>query len=109
MPFIYHITTDIDWAVAQGSGAYTADSLATEGFIHCSDEEQYVDVANRLFRGRQDLVLLQIDTELVPSDIVYENLEGGAVHYPHVYGPIPVAAVVGVTRLVPAAGGGFVK
>jgi len=36
MKLIYHIARRADWESARSSGLYTADSLATEGFIHCS-------------------------------------------------------------------------
>jgi len=50
---IFHITSAATWNTAQASGAYAADSLATEGFIHCSEANQYCWVANQRFRGRQ--------------------------------------------------------
>ena len=39
-------------------------------------------------------MLLRIDPALVTSPIVVEDLVGSGVEFPHVYGPIPVAAVV---------------
>jgi len=104
---IFHITTGADWAGAQKSGEYAADSLETEGFIHCSDPRQVVGVANARFRGRADLVLLHVDVRRLDAEVRYENLEGGNDLFPHVYGAIPVAAVVKVTRLQPGDGGVF--
>ena len=104
---IVHITTERAWTDARAHGAYTADSLATEGFIHCSKPEQVVWVANQRFRGRADLVLLHIDPSRLDAKVVYENLEGGEQLFPHVYGPIPVSAVVDVTPFRPSAGGTF--
>ena len=74
---ILHITTGQAWAQAQRDGTYAADSLATEGFIHCSEAHQVIWVANMRFRHRQDLVLLQIDVSRLSAPVVYENLEGG--------------------------------
>ena len=56
MALIFHITTAAAWEQARAAGAYTADSLATEGFIHCSDPHQVAWVANTRFRGRSDLI-----------------------------------------------------
>jgi len=53
-----------------------------------------MDVANRLFRGHRDLVLLTIDADRVRSPIRYENLEGGTELFPHVYGSLNVDAVI---------------
>jgi len=96
---ILHITTAAQWAEAQTRGAYTADSLATEGFIHCSDPHQVAWVAGQRFRGRTDMVVLKIDPARLAAEIRYENLEGGTQLFPHVYGPIPCAAVTDVTPL----------
>jgi uncharacterized protein (DUF952 family) len=84
-----------------------ADSLVAEGFIHCSDAHQVAWVANQRFRGRQDLVLLHIDPARLGSEVRYENLEGGIQHFPHVYGAIPVSAVLEVTPLQPSDDGTF--
>lgn len=100
-PRIFHITTAQEWSRALAAGEYAADSLATEGFIHCSDGHQYRWVARTRFRGRTDLILLHIDPSRVYAEIRYENLEGGSELFPHVYGTIPADAVIDVTRLDP--------
>ena len=79
----------------------------TEGFIHCSDADQVIWVANQRFRGRQDLVLLHIDSRLLDAEVRYENLEGGQQQFPHVYGPIPLSAVVDAVPFKPGADGTF--
>ncbi len=96
---ILHITTPADWERAQRDGSYTADSLQTEGFIHCSEPQQVAWVVNRHFKGRTGLILLHIDRSRLDADVRYENLEGGEQLFPHVYGAIPVSAVVKVTPL----------
>jgi len=104
---IYHITTCADWDSAKEVGEYTADSLESEGFIHCSVAVQVQATANRFFRGRQDLVLLSINEKGVTAEIKYENLEGGMDLFPHVYGPLPVKAVIRVLDLLPDQDGFF--
>jgi len=104
---IFHITSRAAWDAALGAGIYEADSLKSEGFIHCSTAEQYIWVANQRFRGRTDLVLLHIDDGRLRSDVRHENLEGGAPLFPHVYGAIPIAAVLNVTPLRPLDDGSF--
>ena len=104
---IFHITSRTAWDAALGAGIYEADSLKTEGFIHCSTAEQYIWVANQRFRGRTDLVLLHIDDRRLRSEVRYENLEGGAPLFPHVYGAIPITAVLNVTPFLPHPDGTF--
>jgi len=107
MATIFHITTEREWQEAVRRGRYEAQSLSTAGFIHCSDRHQVIRVANSIFRGVDRLVLLHIDTERLSSPVVYENLEGGAEMFPHVYGPIDLDAVRKVTPFRPAEDGRF--
>jgi len=104
---ILHLTTAGAWADAQASGAVTADSLASEGFIHCSEPQQVIWVANMRFRGRTDLLLLDIEVARLVSPLTYENLEGGEQQFPHVYGPINLDAVRRAAPFPPNADGGF--
>jgi uncharacterized protein (DUF952 family) len=96
---ILHITTPEAWAAANAQGSYAADSLATAGFIHCCEERQLAWVVQTHFPGRTGLLLLHVDTRRLGADVKYENLEGGTELFPHVYGAIPLAAVVDVTPL----------
>ena len=96
---ILHITTQVAWDDALEKGAYTADSLAAAGFIHCCEERQLAWVVLRHFPGRTGLLLLRIDPARLDADVRYENLEGGSELFPHVYGAIPVSAVVDVSPL----------
>ena len=101
------MTTAQDWDTARAAGAYEADSLATEGFIHCSEADQYAWVANQRFLGRQDLVLLRIEESRLTAPLRRENLEGGERLFPHIYGALNLDAVVHVAPFVPAADGSF--
>src|SRR6185295_17521570 len=106
-PRIFHITTHDAWEHAKAAGRYTADSLQSEGFIHCSEARQVTWVANTRFKGRTDLVLLHVDEAAVGAEVRRENLEGGTQLFPHVYGALPVTAVVDVTPMVPSPDGTF--
>jgi len=107
MSIILHITRRTDWEAALASGSYAPDSLRTQGFIHCSTPEQVVPVANFLFKGQKDLVLLCIETDRVEAEIRCENLEGGAKLFPHVYGALGIEAVVSVFGFPPKDDGAF--
>ena len=104
---IYHITSCQAWQQARQRGDYRAESLETEGFIHCSTEEQVVPVAEHLFKGDQDLCLLMIEPSLLASDLKWEPPADGTPPpgvsegdlFPHIYGPINLDAVVKVFDL----------
>jgi uncharacterized protein (DUF952 family) len=96
---IYHLALVSEWEAAQASGSYTTStlgvSLEAEGFIHASHEHQWEGVRERFYRGvAEPLVLLVVDTALLASPVVEEVPDGAAEAFPHVYGPIEVAAVV---------------
>ena len=104
---IYHITEAAAWQAAQQSGQYTGDTLTSEGFIHFSTEPQVERTANRFYHGRHDLVVLEVDPALANAPVRYENLEGGTELFPHLYGPLPVSAVVRAIPFPPDTDGGF--
>jgi uncharacterized protein (DUF952 family) len=104
---LFHITSEEELRTARIEGVYRPAAFAREGFIHCSYRRQVAPVANRLFRGRQGLVLLEIDPARVSSPIVDENLEGGTELFPHIYGPLPLAAVARVHAFVGGSDGLF--
>ncbi len=104
---IFHITRSADWQKALEEGAYQADTLASQGFIHCSTRAQVVSVANRFYLGQHGLVLLEIDSRRVQPDIRRENLEGGAELFPHIYGPLNLEAVEKVVAFEPGDDGQF--
>lgn len=106
MPSIFHIASAEAWAASQASGEYRGDTLATEGFIHCSRAEQVAAVANAFYAGHTDLMLLHIDRARVASELRDEPSDGDV--YPHIYGELNLDAVVDAMPFVPGADGRFV-
>ena len=94
---IFHLAVPGDWADSFATGEYTTStrgmSLAEVGFIHCSTSDQLVSTANRFYGDLDQLVVLTIDPLLVPSPIVFEPGADLDVLFPHIFGPLPVAAV----------------
>jgi uncharacterized protein (DUF952 family) len=103
---LWHLAERAEWAAARGAGAYERStrglSLAEVGFVHCSYPDQLAGVAAALYADAGALVLLRIDPARVPAEI---RVEGG---FPHVYGPIPVAAVTSAEPLTRDATGRLV-
>jgi uncharacterized protein (DUF952 family) len=113
---IYHITRRDDWPAAQREGVYRSDSLESQGFIHASTAGQVTQVANVIFKGQTDLVLLCIDESKVRSKVIYEppiNPSTGQPEpnvtdlFPHIYGPLNLDAVVRVVDFPPGSDGTF--
>jgi uncharacterized protein (DUF952 family) len=100
---LLHVTERSLWDAARASGTYEMSTrgrtLQEEGFIHCSLRHQFPKVAAFLYgsySGPDDLVVLVIDPERLGVPLRYEAMEPGGEEFPHVYGPIPVKAVVDV-------------
>lgn len=104
---IYHITTKDEWQQARLIQAYMADSLNTQGFIHCSTREQILGTANSYFKGKNDLVILCIEADRVQAPIKYEHPEGDPRTFPHIYGPLNIKAVLFAVDFPPEADGSF--
>ena len=107
MKLIFHMTTVDQWQEARDCGAYWAESLKTEGFIHFSTASQVIDVANFLFRGQEDLVLLCVDQDEVDVEVRYEKVEGDERRFPHVYGRVLCSQVSEVIEFLPSDDGSF--
>lgn len=95
MEIIFHIASPESWQQAQSTASYQSETLASEGFIHCSTVAQIVTVANRFFGGQEKVLLLCIDSEKVKAEIKYEESEPNQF-FPHIYGEINVDAVLKV-------------
>jgi uncharacterized protein (DUF952 family) len=93
---IFHIVRTAIWDSHSGE-LYEAESLATEGFIHCSFAEQLDAVIHRYYSDADEIVILEIDPALLTSKLVVEPSTGGE-NYPHIYGPINRSAIVGTER-----------
>ena len=106
--FIFHITPGAAWSAARGGGHYAADSLAGEGFIHCSTAGQLLRVADLFFTGQHGLVLLVIDPVLLNPELRWEPGSDLVTElYPHVYGPVNLGAVVDALEFEPGPDGKF--
>ena len=120
--YIFHLASNDAWLAAVGPdgfwqgkrGAYHAESLSREGFIHCSKPSQIVDVANTFYRGQQGMVLLVLDPSKLEPALKWEppaepeppHARAGDL-FPHVYGPINLDAVIQVLAFEPDTDGFF--
>lgn len=90
----YHITTPEAIKRMEDTGFLIAESLNTEGFIHCSEAWQLPGVAERFYKGVEGLKVVQIDPFRLTSKLIYEKAADAEDWFPHVYGPINRDAIV---------------
>ncbi|MGE3542001.1 MAG: DUF952 domain-containing protein [Candidatus Tectimicrobiota bacterium] len=100
---IYRITERATWDAAQEAGRFASADLAAEGFIHCCTVQQLSGVAERYYQGQRDLMVLEIDETRLTVPVRWEDLRQAGELFPHVYGPIPLAAVRRCRALRPEA------
>ena len=98
---VFHIATPAEAERLRADGHLEPDSLATEGFVHCSTASQVVDTTARYFEPDAHLVLVQLDTDMVENDLQWPEVYPGQ-HFPHLHAPVEMAAVVAIIPWGPA-------
>ncbi len=108
MTVIYKISPRAAWTAAEAAGVFTGAPVdVADGFIHFSAAHQVRETAAKHFRGQTDLVLAAVDDALLGDKLVWEPSRGGDL-FPHLYGPLPMSAVVSIVDLPLGADGGHV-
>lgn len=93
-PVIYHLCHEDDWAVAQANGVYVGSAKAlADGFLHLSTATQAAASAAKHMAGHDDLYVLAVRVADLGTALRWEVSRGGAL-FPHVYGAIPLDAVI---------------
>jgi uncharacterized protein (DUF952 family) len=93
---LYHLVPREIWDGAPDP--YVPGGYAEVGFVHLSTSDQ-VDIPGRaLFAGRDDMALLVIDSRRLADEVRLEEGDPptAGVLFPHLYGPLPHAAVIDV-------------
>lgn len=98
-PFIYKICPAALWRAAEAEGVFTGAPVdAADGFIHFSTSAQVEETARRHFKGQDGLKLVTIRAAALGEALRWEPSRGGDL-FPHLYGPLPLAAVETVADL----------
>ena len=85
------------WNEAEAAGTFTGSAVdARDGYIHFSTAAQLEETARRHFAGQLDLVLVEVDAAALGEALRWEPSRDGAL-FPHLYAPLPLSAVRGVT------------
>jgi uncharacterized protein (DUF952 family) len=93
MTRIYKICSAGLWREAEDKGFLQGSpDDVRDGFIHFSTAAQLAETGARHFAGQTDLVLVSVDATALGDALRYEPSRGGDL-FPHLYGPLPVAAV----------------
>ena len=96
---IYKICPEPLWRAAERAGTFAGAPVdLADGYIHFSTEAQVEETAAKHFAGQSGLLLVAVDEARLGGTLKYEASRGGAL-FPHLYGPLDLAAVVWVKPL----------
>lgn len=105
MSVAFKIIDAAEWAAARDVGAYAGSAVdRADGFIHLSAADQLAETAAKHYAGREALRLLEVDLAALGETLVWEPSRGGAL-FPHIHGPLPVAAVLSDRAMAVSADG----
>lgn len=91
--FIYKICSAALWRAAEAAGRFDGAPVDfADGFIHFSTAAQVIETAEKHFAGQDGLLLVAVDPAKLGAALKYEPSRGGAL-FPHLYAPLPLAAV----------------
>jgi glutathione S-transferase len=127
--WIYHLALTEEWQAGQRQGSYRRStrglSLEQVGFIHASRADQLAATYRRFYGDAGPVTLLTIDPQRLTAPLRYEpapqgggdagsvgivmaggkeSAEGGekgSELFPHIYGPLPLEAVLNAEPFAP--------
>jgi uncharacterized protein (DUF952 family) len=115
---ILHLISRHDFDRLNGP-LYEPASLASEGFVHCTDDvDTLLGVANRFYRDVVgEVLVLDLDSDAVGAPVIWEapaHVDGSPAldsdpRFPHIYGPVPLAAISRIRSFVRAADGSYLS
>lgn len=101
MTRLFKLLTDADRAALSASDSWAGSAAdLRDGFIHLCTEAQCAGVRARYYAGVAPLWLAQIDAARLGDALRWEPATGGE-DFPHLYAPLPAAAVVAMTLAEP--------
>ena len=94
----YKIFTADQWAQFQADNVFHGAPVdLADGYIHLSDADQLQGTLDKHFAGQSGLVIVAVDLESLGYLVKWEVSRGDAL-FPHIYGPLPMTAVLRVER-----------
>lgn len=90
----FKILTGEQWIQFQTDGIFRGAPVdLADGYIHLSTADQVQGTLDKHFAGQKDLVIAEVNLPMLDDVIRWEVSRGGAL-FPHIYGGLPMAAVV---------------
>jgi len=97
--FIYKITSKNQWTSTEASGCFEGAGIdRSDGFIHFSSAAQLIETVSKHFVGKRELLIICVDADKLGEHLRWEPSRGGDL-FPHLYGVLPLSAVVETLEL----------
>lgn len=94
----YKVLTADQWAMFERDGVFTGAPVdRADGYIHMSTDDQLDETIAKHFAEQTGLVIAEIDLTALGNAIRWEPSRGGAL-FPHLYGDLPIDAVISTRR-----------
>ena len=91
----YKVLTKEQFADWQTEGSFRGSPVdLADGYIHLSTADQLQATLDKHFDGQTGLVVAEVDLTALGDTLRWEPSRGGAP-FPHVYGDLPLAALLG--------------
>jgi uncharacterized protein (DUF952 family) len=91
----FKVLTADQWAQFDADGIFHGAPVdLVDGYIHLSAVDQLQGTIDKHFAGQTGLVIAEVDLKALGDTVKWEASRGGAL-FPHIYGVLPMAAVVG--------------
>ena len=104
---VYKILSAAELNQLQRDGAFTGSPVdIADGYIHLSYRSQLAATLDKHFRNLDGLQLAAVDLSQLADTVRWEPARGGQL-FPHIYGPLPIRAVVSVAPLERTPDGAF--
>ena len=97
---VYHLVSPEWWETFADKNHYESETLQKETFIHFSTREQVNGTLANYFKSVHRIFLLHIDASKLTSPLVFEDLFGIGIEFPHLYGCLNKDAVFEVQELL---------
>lgn len=90
----YKVLTADQMIVLERDGVFAGAPVdLADGYIHLSTQAQLTETVDKHFAGQSDLWVAAVDLDALDDVVKWEPSRGGQL-FPHIYGSLPLSAVI---------------
>jgi uncharacterized protein (DUF952 family) len=90
----YKVLTEEQMVALEHEGSFAGAPVdLADGYIHLSTAEQLEETVAKHFAGQENLHIASVDLPVMEDAVKWEPSRGGQL-FPHIYGALPLSAVL---------------